>query len=62
MRFHRDIAELATKKDTPSPRKQFQCGWKQAEDYFARHHFRFEDVTEVVFAIFLGRQFFDLVL
>ena len=44
----------------PSTRRQFQSGWKQAEEYFARHHFRFEDVTAVAFANFLGRQFIDL--
>ena len=28
--------------------------------YFARHNYRFEDVTAVAFANFLGRQFIDL--
>ena len=60
MGYHRDIAELSTKKDKPSTRRQFESGWKQAEAFFARHNYRFEDVTAVAFANFLGRQFIDL--
>ena len=28
MGYHRDIAELSTKKDKPSTRRQFESGWK----------------------------------
>ena len=60
MGYHRDIAELSTKKDKPSTRRQFESGWKQAEAFFKRHNYKFEDVTAVAFANFLGRQFIDL--
>ena len=38
MGYHRDIAELAIKRDKPSTRRQFESGWKQAEAFFKRHN------------------------
>ena len=59
MGYHRDIAELAIKRDKPSTRRQFESGWKQAEAFFKKHNYRFEDITAVAIANFLGRQFLD---
>ena len=59
MGLHRDVAELSTKRDKPSTLRQFESGWKQAEAYFKRHNYKFEDITAVAFANFLGRQFLD---
>ena len=39
---------------------QFEGGWKQAEAFFKRHNYKFEEITAVAFANFLGRQFIDL--
>ena len=60
MGFHRDIAELFTKRDKPSTVRQFQSGWKQAEEYFKANNYRFEDINGVAFANFLGKKFLDL--
>ena len=60
MGYHRDIAELYTMKDKPSTIKQFQSGWRQAEEYFRVNNYKIEDITAVAFANFLGRQFLDL--
>ena len=60
MGLDRDIAELSTKRDKPSTIRQFESGWRQAEAYFKRHNYKFEEITAVAFANFLGRQFIDL--
>ena len=60
MGIDRDIAELSIKRDKPSTLRQFESGWRQAEAFFKRHNYRFEEITAVAFANFLGRQFIDL--
>ena len=60
MGYHRDIAVLYTKKDKPSTLRQFESGWRQAEEYFRVNNYKIEDITAVAFANFLSRQFIDL--
>ena len=60
MGIDRDIAELSIKRDKPSTLRQFESGWREAEAYFRCHNYKFEEITAVAFANFLGRQFIDL--